>query len=85
MNEPIKSRIIKAVIQLEHDPPEGDIKSLSGRDGYRLRVGGYRVLFAIRDNTINHRMCAVKGGNNTWLVGHQAININNDYIFTLAL
>jgi mRNA interferase RelE/StbE len=24
---------------------EGDVKQLSGRDGYRLRIGRYRVLF----------------------------------------
>ena len=25
---------------------QGDVKRLSGRDGYRLRVGSHRVLFA---------------------------------------
>ena len=24
---------------------EGDVKRLSGRDGYRMRVGSYRVIF----------------------------------------
>jgi len=23
----------------------GDVKALQGRDGYRLRIGGYRVIF----------------------------------------
>ena len=53
MNEPVKGRIISALSKLEQDPPQGDIKSLSGRDGYRLRVGGYRVLFDGIENEIS--------------------------------
>jgi len=52
LNEPMKSRIIKALQKLAQEPPQGDIKSLSGQDGYRLRVGNYRILFGILDNTI---------------------------------
>ena len=37
---------------MSKEPPEGDIKSLIRRDGYRLRVGDYRVLFDIIDNEI---------------------------------
>ena len=52
LNEPQKGRIINALEQLAKEPPQGDIKSLAGRDGYRLRVGDYRVLFDIIDNEI---------------------------------
>ena len=52
LNEPQKGRIIKALEQLAKELPEGDIKSLVGRDGYRLRVGDYRVLFDIIENEI---------------------------------
>jgi mRNA interferase RelE/StbE len=31
---------------------EGDVKALSGRDGYRLRIGRYRVIFDEDQNTI---------------------------------
>src|SRR5450432_4559973 len=31
---------------------EGDIKKLSGRDGYRLRIGAYRVIFSEDATTI---------------------------------
>jgi mRNA interferase RelE/StbE len=31
---------------------EGDVKRLSGRDGYRLRVGAYRVIFAEDATTV---------------------------------
>lgn len=30
----------------------GDVKRLQGRDGYRMRVGRYRVLFAEDQNTV---------------------------------
>lgn len=50
MNEPMKSRIKNSLLKLSEQG--GDIKSLSGRDGYRLRVGQYRVLFDLVDDTI---------------------------------
>lgn len=37
-------RLISAIGKL---PLEGDIKKLKGIDGYRLRVGDFRVLFDI--------------------------------------
>ena len=52
LNEPNKSRIKKALEKLVKEPPEGDIKSLEGKDGYRLRIGGYRALFDIIDKEI---------------------------------
>ena len=52
LNEPIKGRIKAALRKLEQEPPQGDIKALTGRDGYRLRVGGYRVLFGVETDTI---------------------------------
>jgi mRNA interferase RelE/StbE len=30
----------------------GDVKKLGGRDGYRLRIGSYRVIFAEDQTTI---------------------------------
>ena len=47
-----KSRIIAALKKLESEPPEGDIKKMQGKDGYRLRIGKYRALFDIMDNKI---------------------------------
>ena len=31
---------------------QGDVKRLQGRDGYRLRIGRYRVIFDEDQNTI---------------------------------
>jgi len=52
MNQPDKGRIVRGLEKLALDPPQGDIKTLEGKDGYRLRVGGYRVLFDIEENMI---------------------------------
>jgi mRNA interferase RelE/StbE len=52
LNEPIKSRIIRALQSLAKDQTKGDIKILSGQAGYRLRVGGYRILFGTKNDTI---------------------------------
>ena len=37
----ISQRIVQAIEQI----PEGDIIKLQNKEGYRLRVGSYRVLF----------------------------------------
>ena len=48
-----KVRFRAAFNDLSKEPPKGDIISLTGQPGYfRLRVGGYRVLYRIEDNTI---------------------------------
>jgi len=47
LNEPHQGRIAEALDLLENEPPEGDIKKLQGRDGYRVVVGDYRILFDI--------------------------------------
>ena len=52
LNSPLKERIIEAMKGLSEEPPRGDIRALSGRDGYRIRVGDYRILFDIDDQNI---------------------------------
>ena len=48
-----KDRFRAAFNNLSKEPPKGDITALSGCPGYfRLRVGSYRALFRIEDNTI---------------------------------
>ena len=41
---PTRRRLVAAISRL---PLEGDIKKLQGTDGYRLRVGDFRVLFDV--------------------------------------
>ena len=46
LNEPIKSKIISALKDLANEPPTGDIMRLQGQEtAYRMRKGGYRILF----------------------------------------
>ena len=47
-----KDRLLDAIIKLGKEPPEGDIIKLGGRKGYRLRVGGTRLLFEKRETEI---------------------------------
>jgi len=52
INEPFYSNIKTAIMQLATNPrPNGYIK-LKGRDGYRIRIGNYRVIYDIFDNTL---------------------------------
>ena len=60
-NEPEKSRIIKTLKKLEKEPPEGDIIKLQGKDGYRARIGGYRILFDIENDRIDVFKIAPRG------------------------
>jgi mRNA interferase RelE/StbE len=53
LGEPNKGRIKAAFEDLSKEPPEGDIRPVVGRKGYfRLRVGGFRALYRIENNTI---------------------------------
>lgn len=61
INEPLKSRIIQALKNLETEPPQGDIKKLKGADGYRARIGGYRILFDIETDVISVYKIAPRG------------------------
>jgi len=48
----MKHRINKALKDLADDPPSGDIVRLQGEDGYRRRVGDYRILFDIIETEV---------------------------------
>ena len=53
LNEPAKGKVKAALEDLSKDPPEGDIRPLTGQKGnFRLRVGSYRALYRIKDDTI---------------------------------
>lgn len=41
-------RIIDAINKL----PNGDVKKLQGRTGYRLRVGNFRIIFSSSENIL---------------------------------
>lgn len=47
----VSERIIKHLLSLEENPRPQGIKKLQGEDGFRLRVGDYRVLYTIDDRS----------------------------------
>lgn len=49
ITEPYYSNIKQSIYKLANNPrPQGCIK-LKGRDGYRIRVGNYRIIYEIID------------------------------------
>ena len=47
-----RNRIISAIQSLADDPRPPGVRKLSGRDGWRIRVGSYRVLYEIHDTKL---------------------------------
>lgn len=47
-----RARIIAAIHALAKDPRPSGCTKLSGADGYRIRVGAYRVIYTIQDNRL---------------------------------
>ncbi len=47
-----RSRIVEAIRSLADEPRPAGCKKLSGREGWRIRVGDYRVLYDIRDEVL---------------------------------
>lgn len=46
----VNNRIIKAVIKLSVDPrPQGSKKLKGGSENWRIRIGDYRIVYAIDD------------------------------------
>ena len=48
--KPQRVLILRRIQQLAVEPRRPQVEKLTGLDGYRLRVGDYRVLFTIDDH-----------------------------------
>lgn len=46
------NRIIKAINNLADNPRPTGCKKLTGRSGYRIRIGNYRVIYNIDDKIL---------------------------------
>jgi mRNA interferase RelE/StbE len=46
------NRIVKAINELATDPRPNGYKKLTGRPGYRIRIGNYRVIYLIEDKAL---------------------------------
>lgn len=47
-----RAAILKAVKALKDWPDVRNVKSLTDREDYRLRVGSYRVFFVVAESTV---------------------------------
>lgn len=52
INEPYYSNIKEAIYQLADEPRPKGHKKLKGRDGYRIRVAEYRIIYDIFDDVL---------------------------------
>ncbi len=50
IHTPDRNKIISAIEKLSSNPRPVGAKKLTGRDGWRLRVGSYRVIYEIEDH-----------------------------------
>lgn len=54
--EPLRSRLFRSIKALGEEPrPAGCKKLVGSKDGYRVRVGSYRILYSIQD-----KLCIVR-------------------------
>lgn len=67
VNPADRARLRGAIAMLAEDPRPPASRPLRGRDGWRLRVGDYRVIYTIRDDvllivvvTVAHRSAAYR-------------------------
>lgn len=52
MQGPLRDRIRSAIDGLAMDPRPHGVVKLAGRDDYRIRVGDYRVVYAVDDGEL---------------------------------
>ncbi len=52
INEPAYTNIKAAIYNLAENPRPIGYKKLKGREGYRIRVGDYRVIYNIFDKVL---------------------------------
>jgi len=52
LSDSIANPILNAIGELASNPRPLGYKKLKGRDGYRIRVGDYRIIYDIYDNQL---------------------------------
>ena len=52
ISPPHFNRIIKAINELAENPRPAGYRKLTGRPGYRIRIGDYRVIYNIKDKML---------------------------------
>ena len=52
ISAPHFNRIIKAINELAENPRPAGYRKLTGRPGYRIRIGDYRIIYNIEDKIL---------------------------------
>jgi mRNA interferase RelE/StbE len=52
LEKPLRRRILAAIDALADDPQPPGCKKLVGQDGWRIRVGDYRILYELHDRVL---------------------------------
>ncbi len=52
INNPLAAAIKQKLLSLENDPRPPGCKKLVGLDGWRIRIGDYRIIYIIEDNIL---------------------------------
>jgi mRNA interferase RelE/StbE len=52
ISEPYYTNIKRAILKLANNPRPQGYKKLKGRDGYRIRVANYRIIYDTFDNIL---------------------------------
>jgi mRNA interferase RelE/StbE len=52
LEKPLRRRILAAIEALADDPRPPGCKKLAGQDGWRIRVGDYRIVYEIHDRVL---------------------------------
>jgi mRNA interferase RelE/StbE len=47
----VRQRILAAIVALAEEPRPPGYTNLQGREGYRLRIGDYRVIYEVNDES----------------------------------
>lgn len=55
----LRQRITRKLLALENDPRPPGVQKLHGHDGYRIRIGDYRILYLIDDEAKKVDLLAV--------------------------
>ncbi len=52
LDKTVQARVFKAIAKLEDDPRPPNCKKLKGSPNWRIRVGDFRVVYEIVDDTV---------------------------------
>ena len=51
LNARDRERVKEGILQLREDPRPANCKKLTGREGWRIRIGDYRVVYEVDDSS----------------------------------